>query len=198
MKKELEYFKIDGDYGFNQDKFKDPLMKMGGCAAVTACDVCIYLDKYRGTNLYPFDESNINYGDYIEFSKIMKPYLHPRIAGINKLSIYTDGLGKYIESRGGSITLKGFEGYEKFTDAAKIIKEQIDKEIPVPFLTLYHGDRQFKDYEWHWYIINGYELYGDTLMVKAVTYGEWSWLDFSALWDTKRKSKGGFIIINTN
>ena len=31
-------------------------------------------------------------------------------------------------------------------------------------------------------------------MVKAVSYGEWVWLDFKALWDTGYDEKGGLII----
>ena len=44
MQKELDYFTIEHSYGGNQDWFWDPMMKIGGCAALTACDSCIYLD----------------------------------------------------------------------------------------------------------------------------------------------------------
>ena len=43
MKKELEYFYIGKAYGGNQEWFFDAMMRIGGCAAVTACDSCIYL-----------------------------------------------------------------------------------------------------------------------------------------------------------
>ena len=42
MKKELDYFTIEGCYGGNQDWFTNLVMHMGGCAAATACDSCIY------------------------------------------------------------------------------------------------------------------------------------------------------------
>lgn len=42
MKKELEYFAIEGAFGGNQDWFSNVVMNMGGCAAATACDSCIY------------------------------------------------------------------------------------------------------------------------------------------------------------
>ena len=48
MKKELDYIQVDDALGGNQDWFWDPFMKGGGCAAVTACDVCIYLQDKRG------------------------------------------------------------------------------------------------------------------------------------------------------
>ena len=45
---ETGYYYIDGDYGWNQEKFTDPIMKGGGCAAVTACDICIFLSRFFG------------------------------------------------------------------------------------------------------------------------------------------------------
>ena len=46
MKKELEYFMIDGEFGGNQDWFTNIVMNVGGCGAATACDSCIYLANY--------------------------------------------------------------------------------------------------------------------------------------------------------
>ena len=51
MKKELDFFRVGRAYGGNQDWFADPMMRLGGCAAVTACDSSIYFDRYRGTRL---------------------------------------------------------------------------------------------------------------------------------------------------
>ena len=59
MKKELAYFNIEGEYGGNQNWFYDPMMRLGGCAAIATCDLCIYLNLYSGNkHLYPF---NIDY-----------------------------------------------------------------------------------------------------------------------------------------
>ena len=65
MKKELDYFRIGNTYGGNQDWFPDFMMKIGGCAALTACDSCICLDLYKGTTLYPFDKQRLTKKDYI-------------------------------------------------------------------------------------------------------------------------------------
>lgn len=97
MKKELTYFRIEGGYGGNQDWFRDPMMHLGGCAAVTACDICIYLALRLGMReLYPFDLKELSRKDYIRFSRIMKPYLRPRMSGIDRLEIYTEGFGAYL------------------------------------------------------------------------------------------------------
>lgn len=45
---ELGYYLVDGEYGWDQEKFTDLIMKKGGCGAVTACDSCIYFSRYHG------------------------------------------------------------------------------------------------------------------------------------------------------
>ena len=70
MKKELEYFMIDGEFGGNQDWFTNIVMNVGGCGAATACDSCIYLAKYKGMKkLYPFDLEQIDKEAYKKFKK---------------------------------------------------------------------------------------------------------------------------------
>ena len=66
MKKELDYFTIEGCYGGNQDWFTNLVMHMGGCAAATACDSCIYfgLQNEKMKPLYPFDIDNLTKEDY--------------------------------------------------------------------------------------------------------------------------------------
>ena len=98
MKQILDYFIIDGEVGGNQDWFRNVVMHIGGCATATACDCCIYFAKYKGKkNLYPFDAENLSKEDYIQLSMKMKPYLRPRMSGVNKLWMYTEGFGKYLE-----------------------------------------------------------------------------------------------------
>ena len=71
---------------------------MGGCAAATACDSCIYLAKYKGLEqLYPGNVEEMTKEDYISFSMKMKPYLRPRIQGVKKLSMFLEGFDRYLE-----------------------------------------------------------------------------------------------------
>ncbi len=195
MKKELPYFYIEASYGGNQEWFSSYMMRLGGCAAQTACECCIYLDLYMGASLYPFDKNKITKAQYRRFGDMMKPYLHPRLSGIDRLSIYLDGFGRYLQEHGCTITLKGVEGSESAATAKEKLKAQIDAGLPVPYLCLNHRDSRFKEYEWHWFLINGYDEDGDALRVKAVTYSAWEWLDFDALWNSGRVRKGGFILL---
>ena len=43
QKIELNYIQVENGYGGNQDRFRNFLMKKGGCAAITDCALCIYL-----------------------------------------------------------------------------------------------------------------------------------------------------------
>ena len=89
-KKVLDYFTIEGTPGGCQDWLPEWDMNMGGCAAVTACDTCIFLsrldEKFR--SLYPFDPVSLSRSDFVKFASIMKPFLTPRYHGIDFLETY--------------------------------------------------------------------------------------------------------------
>ncbi|MEH2956493.1 hypothetical protein [Candidatus Merdisoma sp. JLR.KK006] len=197
MKKELDYIRVDEALGGNQDWFLDPFMKGGGCAAVTACDLCIYFARHRGLReLYPYDAGRLGKEDYIRFSKQMKPYLRPRWQGIDTLDIYLEGIQAYwkdVDCK--ALSAKGLSGTEPFEMAKEAVCGQIDKGIPVPFLLLRHKEPRFKDYVWHWFNLAGYEEFEEEFFVKAVTYGEMEWLNLRKLWDTGFERRGGMILL---
>ena len=195
MKKELDYFYIGDSYGGNQDWCDEFWMRLGGCAALTACDSSIYFSLYRGKSLYPLDKNHLTKEDYIKFSKIMKPYLRPRVTGVNRLSIYLDGFRRYLKDCGDeTIKVDPWNGENLLAMTKEVVKRQIDNGFPIPYLLLKHRNKKFDEYVWHWFLINGYEEQGEKLLVKAVTYSAGEWLDFDELWDTQYEKKGGMIL----
>jgi len=200
-KKILDYFYIDGTPGGNQEWLPEWDMNMGGCGAVTACDACIFLarlnpEKFR--TLYPFDSENLSRKDFIKFASIMKPYLSPRYHGIDYLETYICGFYDYMKKiQNENLILEGLSGdvdYETFEAA---IKNQIDKNFPVPFLMLNHHDIKLDDFQWHWFNLAGYEeeeLDGDT-RVLTVTYAEYQWFSLRNMYDTRNERKGGIILM---
>lgn len=195
MKKELEYFLVGECYGGDQERLTDFMMKHGGCAAVTACDSCIYFDCYRGTShLYPFDRTQITQENYRDFTMVMKPYLRPRWTGIDTLELFMEGFGAYLAACGVQIRMTPFDGERPFEEARETIRRQIDNGFPVPYLMLNHRDLALDDYAWHWFLLTGYEESEAGFLVKVVTYGEWVWLDLAHMWDTGRRRKGGLIL----
>ncbi|MDO4262474.1 MAG: hypothetical protein Q4C82_10370 [Eubacteriales bacterium] len=196
MKKELDYFSIDGACGGSQDWMSNYLMKFGGCAALTACDTCIFMALRGGRKeLYPFDVQRLTREDYDRFAMRMKPYLRPRIGGVDRLSLYMEGFGAYLKDAGADdIRMEGLPGEETAEAAREQVRLQIDRGLPVPCLLLKHKNPSYEDYVWHWFLLTGYEEYEGSFLVKAATYGAGRWLDLEELWDTGSRKKGGLIL----
>ncbi|MFP3156048.1 hypothetical protein LQZ18_16810 [Lachnospiraceae bacterium ZAX-1] len=196
----LDYFKVENTYGGDQACLTNFLMMMGGCAAVDACDTCIYFARNFGVKkLYPFDETNITKNNFIKFSEIMKPYLRPRMKGINTLELYIDGFGKYLKDVGDhSLSMKPLYGTKSVWDAKEAILVQIDEGYPIPCLTLRHKNPKFKDYAWHWYMITGHKEENNEFHVQTLTYGNYKWFLLEELWDTGFEEKGGLVIYGLN
>ena len=195
MRRELDYIRIEDALGGNQEWLPERDMNRGGCGAVTACDLCIYLARQRGLrSLYPYDADRLTKEDFIGFASIMKPYLSPRSTGIDRLDIYLDGLSGYWRDAGNaSLGAAGFPGTAPFEEAEALARAQIDGGMPIPYLLLRHQNKAFEDFEWHWFNLTGYEEREDGLLVDAVTYGEPHWLNFRELWDTGEERRGGMI-----
>ena len=140
MKKILDYFSIDGAVGGSQEWFKNVVMYIGGCAAATACDCCICLALHRGMeHLYPFDIHQLTKQDYIDFSMKMKPYLRPRVNGVNKLWMFKEGFGNYLSDMGEHfLQMEEFPGTEDCRGAETFIRRHIDRGYPVPYFMLRH------------------------------------------------------------
>lgn len=206
-KKELEHFYIGNSYGGNQDWFRTFMMRLGGCGAETACDTSLYFALHKGLEAaYPFDAHDLTKKDYVTFAHMMEKYLWPRMSGIDRVEIFTEWYAKYLHDRGiDSISLSALAGTEPYDAAAATVKRQIDEGWPVPTLILNHRDKALSDYNWHWFLINGYEEMNDvsdspgaegSMLVKAVTYSSYQWIDFSRLWDTGYIRRGGLVLFD--
>lgn len=197
MRKELDYVHIGEALGGSQDWLPDWDMNRGGCAAVTACDLCLYLAAREGfPALCPCDPARPSREDFIAFAKVMRPYLTPRYHGIDFLEIYLSGLADYWRDVGYSgMRAEGLSGAVPLETAEAAIRSQLDAELPVPYLLLRHKDPALEDLEWHWFNLAGYEETPEGLSVEVVTYGEPQWLGLRRLWDESEGRRGGIIRI---
>ena len=194
-KRELRYFNIGDSYGGNQRWMIDPWMHIGGCGALTACDIFIYMALYKGKKeLCPYDVASMTKKQYRKFAMSVRPYLRPRESGIKDLRTYMDGVATYLEdTEATDISLCGFDGGEPYERAAEAIKNSIDGDMPAAYLMLKHREKRFNFFEWHWFPIIGYEEDGDELSIKTATYGKEHWLPLRELWDTGFDEKGGIV-----
>ena len=140
MKRILPYFTIDGAVGGSQNWFTNVVMHIGGCAAATACDSCIYLALRRGMeHLYPYNIYELDRKSYVDFSMKMKPYLRPRVNGVNRLYMFREGFGRYLEDIGEkNLKMEELSGDESPEAAEQFVREHIDAGMPVPYLMLRH------------------------------------------------------------
>ena len=203
-KKELDYFHIDGYFGGSQSWFLDPWMHIGGCGALTMCDLMIYMAMHQARpECIPFDATRLRRREYVRFGMQMKPYLRPRETGIKDLETFIGGAEDYLRSSGiEGITLEGFSGGQPYEAAEQLLKKQIDAGMPVPMLMLNHRNKEFSFFEWHWFLLVGYEdrqeAGAKVCYAKAATYGNAHWLRFDRFWDTGEEERGGLIIVREN
>jgi len=198
MRKELDYFWVGEEYGGRQSLLPDFIMRFAGCAAVTACDSLIYMALYKNkSKLCPFSTDKLRGRDYVNFFRTVKPYLRPRFMGVNKLEIFIDGFRKFLKEHGPTVLdVLPWSGDHTGADTAGAIKRQIDGGFLIPCLLLHHRNPAFENYEWHWFLLTGYDERQDGLfLVKAVTYGAYEWLDFDKLWNTGYERKGGLVLL---
>lgn len=195
---ELEYFNIENSYGGNQRWMRDWWMHIGGCAALTTCDVLIYCALHRGRpELYPYDFRNLSRKEYKKFAMSMKLYLQPRKGGIKDIDTFIRELGIYLEDEAAEyIKLRALDGHESFNTAREALKNQIDSGMPAAYLMLKHEDKKFDFFEWHWFVVNGYEIKEDGFYIKVATYGSAHWLKLDELWDTGFDEKGGIVLFD--
>lgn len=200
MKNALPHFQIGESYGGNQDWFPTFMMRIGGCGAETACDSSVYFALHRGlSTIAPENAATLSRDDYVSFAYEMKPYLSPRMTGIDRLEIFTDGYDQYLRDRGETrLSMKMLHGTEPYDIARSAVMQQIDHGYPIPTLILNHRNKSLDDYIWHWFLINGYDDTNGQFLVKAVTYSKFEWLDFQQLWNTGHERRGGLILFELN
>ena len=195
-KKELPYFSISNNFGGNQSWFLDPWMHIGGCGALTMCDFLIYMACCKNRKeCYPYDAEKLTRRDYRRFGMSMKPYLRPRESGIKDLKTFMDGAAIYMEDAEiDGITVEGFSGDRNCQEAAQVIKGSIDADMPAAMLMLKHENREFNFFEWHWFLIVGYDESPEGFRIKVATYGKAHWLPLEEFWNTGYDDRGGLVL----
>ena len=157
--KNIDYFQIEGTPGGNQEWCTDFWMYLGGCGALAACDLSICLARNYGLKkCYPGDAWNLTKKDYVDFSTKMKPYIHPRVGGVTKLSMFTEGCGQYLKDCGYQVEFETLDGDRPYEEAEAFVKNALERNLPVIYLMLRHRDKEFKDLNWHWFSVTGYKI----------------------------------------
>ena len=195
--KELDFITVDGGFGGDQNRLATYFQRLGGCGAVTAADLSIYLSRrfpaLRG--LYPGPDGPLTQTEYQAFFETVKPFLHPRIGGIARLKQYTDGFADYAASRGVSVAFETLPGGAPVEQAEAFVRRAIDRGLCPAFLLLLHDDPALDDITWHWFLLTGYEDTPAGMQVAYATWGKRHVLSLPHLWNTGHPGQGGLVVI---
>lgn len=192
----IDYFNVEGTPGGNQDWCTDFWMNLGGCGALAACDISICLSQNAGyTRCCPYAPDALTKKQYVDFSMMMKPYIHPRMGGVSKVSIFTEGYEKYLNKQGYKVKFDICSGENTYEEACAFMKKALEKNLPIAYLLLRHRDKRLKDLNWHWFMITGYQIKEGRIFLYYHTYGEEEEVDFEILWNTGMYRKGGMAAV---
>lgn len=217
MKKELQYFNIGNSFGGSQAWFLDPWMHIGGCGALTMCDFLLYMACCKGkADWYPYNTDKLTRRDYRRFGMSMKPYLRPRESGIKDLETFMEGARIYMEdSEIDGIRLERIDGERPYEEAENAIRNSIDSEMPVAMLMLKNQNSELNFFEWHWFLIVGYDdgnpdpeltpqdngrdnengsQCHTVFRIRVATYGKEHWLPLRDMWESGEEEKGGLVV----
>lgn len=193
---QLDFFWIDGKYyGGDQKWHSRFLMNIGGCSAVSACEVCIYLAKTMPElrALYPFDPENVTRDDFLKFFEIMFEYIYPGMGGLTSINKFARMLGRYAETTGAKTKISTLSGSAPYAEAEAFAMHAIDAGLPVMYLLLSHSDLKFDEYEWHWFTLTGYEKTEAGMDVTFATWGKQHRFSLKKAWDTGKVWRGGMV-----
>lgn len=198
MEKELDFFKIDGTYyGGDQNWHTHPIMKLGGCSAVCACEQCIALARSFPLleKLYPYDPFHVTREDFLKFFEIMFRYIYPGIGGLTSIDKFERMFLRYAQDAGIGLVFEKLDGHAEISQAKKFVQKAIGDGVPVMYLMLKHFAAEFDEYEWHWFNLTGYESCDEEMSVIFATWGNRYSFDFVRAWNTGKFWRGGMLRI---
>lgn len=200
MKHELNFITIDGRY-YGGDQNWHPTnrwMRLGGCSAVCACEICAYLAKEFSdqTSLYPYDANHITKEEFLKFFETMFQYIYPGLTGLTRIEKFVQMFEHYVSSQTQtSVMIRSLGGEHSVREAEEFIRASIDAKIPLAYLLLSHKDRAFNEYEWHWFTVTGYEESEQGFYVIFATWGRKHRFLLEEAWDTGKKKRGGLVAV---
>ncbi len=197
MKKELDFISIDGYYGADQHWFENKFMRLAGCSAVAASELCAYLALHFDhlKKLYPFDAVHITKQDFIHFMNSMFNFVTPGIFGMRSIRRFAKCFMRYTSFVGVDVQISLLSGQNSVERAKKFIVQGIGEGYCILYLLLTHKNIEVDEYTWHWFTLTGYEQKEGSMTVDFASWGKKHTLDFDKLWKTDKIIRGGMVIV---
>lgn len=180
-------------YGGNQEWFPGEFQRLAGCGSVTGSNMAaIYaaMDETMGT-LYDPDGDAWEYGQYLKLMETMYHYMRPGFMGYPLIRRFAKDFCKYAKDRGILLKDKRLFLPKEKGESLEFILESINHNHPVAFLILRHPAKEFREDNWHWVTITGYDEEKHQLIWSNC--GEREEIDWSLLFDSNVKYYVGMV-----
>lgn len=146
-------------YGGNQDWFPGKWQRKAGCGSTSGANIAAYYAANCNdmVNIYTGDITHFDQNEYIKEMEEMYKYMTPGPFGYPYVSKFAEQFVLFCKERGISLTSHIYEKFKSTEGAYEFVKENIQKEIPIALLILFHRAPELKEDNWHWITITGYE-----------------------------------------
>lgn len=198
MKKELQCPVIYKNqkmvgYGGNQEWFLGEFQRKAGCGSVTGSNIAAI---YAGMNedmkgLYNPENNFYSYEEYLKLMETMYGYMKPGFMGYPLIGRFAKDFVKYAKDCGISLASRQMFLPKEKEKALHFICQGIDQNHPIAFLILRHPAKEFREDNWHWVTITGYN--GEKKKIIWSNCGEREEIDWNMLFDSSKKYYVGMV-----
>ena len=182
-------------WGANQEWYGDLWQRKAGCGPTAAASLIFYqMQKQRLRQreaLYSGRQALLD-----QMNELWN-YITPGRGGVNRVSMFTEGLEKYRAVKKENFEIRALEVAEDpaqrpaWTKVSHFLEEALKRDEPAAFLNLCAGAEKRID-DWHWVMISG--LNPQTGVITFFDESQIKEADLS-LWLKTTTKRGGFVTL---
>ncbi|MDF2609684.1 MAG: hypothetical protein K0R92_1158 [Lachnospiraceae bacterium] len=157
-------------YGGNQDWFQGKWQRKAGCGSTSGTNIVAYYAANIQTmkHIYKGNTESFNQAEFVNAMEEMYGYMTPGPFGFPYVKKFADQFVIFCKDRGITLRPHILEKYKTKEEAFDFVKNNIDKQIPIALLILFHRAPELREDNWHWVTITGYEQENDVRELSSV------------------------------
>lgn len=181
-------------FGCNQEWYKTQWQRLAGCGPSTVANILRYLEAKRSGAAALFSRK--------EWEDLMEEcwrFVTPTVRGVNTTRLLRSGVSDYVRYKSQSIRTQALEVPKKtssrpdFGKVLRFLDEALERDTPVAFLNLHHGEETILD-SWHWVTIISLSYEEDEIAAQALILDESTVKRVNLrLWFDTTRLGGGFV-----
>lgn len=186
--------------GGNQAWYESSWRQRAGCGPTSAANITAYLAFTRAEYKLLYKPQNMNRDNFLQHMNDLYKYITPGPMGVNKVSMFEEGILKFAHDREVSINTNVFvvDSISNKNRNTKQLYEFVEKGLsedsPIAFLNLSRGLESSLQ-NWHWITITDAIFNKDSLITTASDEGKNITFDLK-LWYETTRMHGGLVYIS--